>query len=166
MKIRKTHAENINIIMNIYDDAKLFMTETGNGNQWINGYPSRELIMDDISKGNSYVCIDDNDETVGTFCFIRGDDPTYSVIYDGKWLNDDPYGVIHRLAGRRNSRGIAAACLQWCFEQCGNIRVDTHRDNIVMQNILMKNGFIRCGTVIIANGTERIAFQRTVNREQ
>lgn len=35
---------------------------------------------------------------VGTFCFIVGEDPTYAVIDNGKWLNDAPYGVIHRMA--------------------------------------------------------------------
>ncbi|MDR2775994.1 MAG: GNAT family N-acetyltransferase, partial [Tannerella sp.] len=100
-------------------------------------------------------------ETVGTFCFIPGKDTTYAVIHDGQWLNDEPYGVIHRLAGKKNSRGIADACLQWCFERCNNIRVDTHHDNIVMQNILRKHGFIRCGIIYVGNGTPRIAFQRT-----
>jgi hypothetical protein len=152
--------EDFDAVMDIYPDARLVMQKTGNENQWINGYPSGELIMNDIVNGNSYVCLDTNNEIAGTFCFVRGDDVTYSRIYDGQWLNDEPYGVIHRLAGKKNSRGIAASCLQWCFGRCCNIRVDTHRDNVIMQHILEKTGFVRCGIIYVANGTERIAFQK------
>jgi RimJ/RimL family protein N-acetyltransferase len=152
--------EDFDIVMDIYAEARLFMQETGNKNQWINGYPSAELIIDDITKGNSYVCVNSDNEIVGTFCFMFGNDITYAAIYDGRWLNDEPYGVIHRLAGKKNNKGVAASCLQWCFEQCNNIKVDTHHDNIIMQNILEKNGFIRCGTIYTGNGTPRIAFQK------
>jgi RimJ/RimL family protein N-acetyltransferase len=154
--------EDFNTVMDIYSDARLLMQETGNANQWINGYPSGEVIMNDIANSNSYVCIDHNNEIVGTFCFVRGNDLTYACIDDGQWLNDEPYGVIHRLAGKKNSKGIAAACLQWCFKQCNNIRIDTHRDNIIMQNILKKNGFTQCGIIYIGNGTARIAFQKII----
>lgn len=159
-KIRKSKATDIDNIMDIYEYARLFMKSTGNGNQWINGYPSRELILNDISEGNSYVLIDDADKIVATFFFRIGDDPTYAKIYNGQWLNDTPYGVAHRLAGNGSIKGIADICLQWCFDQCKNIRVDTHRDNKVMQNILCKMGYTECGIIYIANGTERIAFQK------
>jgi hypothetical protein len=159
LKIRPALIEDFDIVMDIYSEARLFMHETGNINQWIDGYPSGELIFNDIMKANSYVCINPDNEIVGVFCFILGDDITYATIYDGQWLNDEPYGVIHRLAGKRKGRGVAASCLQWCFEQCCNIRVDTHRDNIVMQDILRKYGFIQCGIIYVGNGTARIAFQ-------
>ena len=67
------------------------------------------------------------------------------------------------MASSGKRKGVAEACFQWCFRQCRNIRVDTHHDNIVMQNIATKLGFVRCGTIIIANGTPRIAYQRIGN---
>ena len=30
----------------------------------------------------------------------------------------------------------------------------------IMQNLLEKHGFIRCGIIYVANGTPRIAYQR------
>ncbi|HNZ83431.1 MAG TPA: GNAT family N-acetyltransferase, partial [Sedimentibacter sp.] len=48
----------------------------------------------------------------------------------------------------------------WCFEKCRNLKIDTHRDNIPMQNLLNKNGFIRCGIIYLENGDERIAYQK------
>ncbi len=159
MEIRKTKPEDIDALMGIYVYARSFMKNTGNGNQWVDGYPSKELLMSDIADGNSYVLVD-SDEITGTFFFRIGNDPTYAEIYNGQWLSDKPYGVIHRLAGSGKMRGVAAICLKWCYEQCKNIRVDTHHDNKVMQSILKKLGYTECGIIYIANGTQRIAFQK------
>ncbi len=159
MLIRKAIISDINPLMDIYDHARQFMRSVGNANQWINGYPSEEIIRKDILNGNSYVCINNN-VIVGVFCFFQGDDPTYTKIYDGEWLDDKPYGVIHRLASSGTVKGVADFCFQWCYQQCGNIRVDTHKDNTVLQHVLRKNGYKQCGIIYISNGTQRIAFQK------
>lgn len=103
-------------------------------------------------------------EILGTFCFIQGEDPTYRTIYEGAWLDDEPYGVIHRMATGGKQKGVSAACLDWCSQRCDNIRVDTHNDNKIMQRILTKHGFQRCGIIYVQNGTERIAYQRRIIR--
>lgn len=162
MTIRLSHPEDLDAIMEIFSYARRFMQEHGNPNQWINGYPSGELIMREINDGHSYVCENKNGEILGTFCFIPGEDPTYARIDDGQWLNDDPYYVIHRMATNGKQKGIADQCFAWCFAHCANIRVDTHHDNIVMQNILKKHGFHRCGIIYTHNGTPRIAYQKTI----
>ena len=87
-------------------------------------------------------------------------DPTYVTIYQGQWRNDAPYGVTHRICVAAHQRGVASFCLNWCFEQCGNLKIDTHRDNTVMQNLLQKNGFVYCGIIHLANGAERLAYQK------
>lgn len=160
MEIRKTKPEEIDVLMEIFAAAKAFMQKTGNGNQWIDGYPSRELIMQNILDGDSHVCLDDTGEIVATFFFRIGPDETYAKIYDGQWLNDEPYGVVHRLASSGKVKGVSSYCLQWCFDRCGNIRVDTHKDNLVMQNALLRNGYVYCGIIYIKNGTQRLAFQK------
>ena len=43
-----------------------------------------------------------------------------------------------------------------------NVRADTHKDNITMQNMLAKNGFVPCGIIHVENGSERIAYQYTM----
>ena len=154
--------ENLACLVENVNHARKFMREHGNPNQWINGYPSADLILQEISNGTSYVCEDESGEITGTFSFIPGEDPTYSRIDDGNWLNDSPYHVIHRMAADGRQKGMAEACLKWCFEHCDNIRVDTHHDNHVMQHILQKHGFKRCGTIYTHNGTPRIAYQRTL----
>lgn len=163
MTIRPTELYDLNAVMNIYDIARQFMRANGNMTQWVNGYPSEVYIRNEISAGHSFVCVDQEGEIVGTFCFILGDDPTYTRIDDGSWLNDAPYGVIHRMASSGKQKGIAAECFKWCFGRCNNIRVDTHRDNRVMQDFLAKQGFQRCGIIYVADGTERIAYQKVTS---
>lgn len=160
IQVRATKLKELPIIMNIYEYARNFMCANGNPTQWINGYPSEELIHREIEEGHSFVCTNESGEILGTFCFIVGDDSTYRYIYDGAWLNEEPYGVVHRMATNGKQKGIADVCLNWCLERCDNIRIDTHRDNKVMQHILEKYGFRRCGIIYVKNGTERIAYQK------
>lgn len=160
MEIRKSTMTDLDDIMNLYEQGRIFMRENGNASQWGNNYPSLELIEEDIKQGISYVCEEDN-IIVGTFMFYKGIDETYLKIYDGEWLNDKPYGVIHRITTSKRSKGVASFCLEWCYKQCNNLKIDTHEDNIPMQNLLKKNGFIRCGIIYLKSGDERIAFQKT-----
>lgn len=150
-------------VVEIYDRARLAMAAAGNPNQWINGYPSKALIEADIGDGKNYVCVA-TDRIVATFYFAIEIDPTYDTIYEGRWLNDDVYGVVHRLAVDAPQRGIATACLEWCLQRIGNIRIDTHQDNFPMRKVLQKSGFVPCGRIAWADGFDRIAFQKCVVR--
>lgn len=160
MKIRRSSRSDMDEILKLYVKAREFMTIHGNPNQWGKNHPEISLIEQDIDHNNSYVCTDDG-KIVGTFMFVEDNDPTYAKIYQGEWINNEPYGVVHRIASAKGKRGVATACLEWCFKKCGNIRIDTHRDNFPMQNLLKKNGFVQCGIIHLKNGDERIAFQKT-----
>lgn len=159
MTIRHSQIEEINRIMETYDFARKLMIANGNVSQWIDGYPSEELIRNDIYNKNSFI-IEDKGKILGVFTFIIGDEPTYSKI-EGKWINDDIYGTIHRIAGAETGNKIFDLCLKYCFNIISNIRIDTHEDNKIMRRLLEKNGFIRCGIIYVSNGTPRIAYQKT-----
>ena len=146
-------------ILEIYEDARSFMRRTGNPNQWGKTHPAEEILRSDIPKGQLYVC-SENSEIIGVFAYIRGTDPTYVRIYEGQWRNDEPYGTIHRIAVTAPGKSVASFCFDWARAQCPNLRIDTHRDNLPMQRALQKNGFTRCGIIYLANGDERIAFQK------
>lgn len=165
MVIRATKPEEISILMEIFASAKVFMRQSGNANQWAEGYPSVELIAHNIESGHSYVCLDDTGEIVATFFFRIGTDETYFRIDDGQWLNDQPYGVVHRLASTGKIKNISTYCLEWCLEQCENIRIDTHADNIVMQNALIRNGYEYCGIIYLKSGARRLAFQKVKTKK-
>ena len=164
MEIRETERKDLAKVLELYDQARSYMREHGNHNQWVNGYPSQELILQDIAQHTSYVCTD-QDEMVGVFTFIRGMDPTYGKIYDGAWLDELPYGVIHRIASSSHKKGVASFCIDWCYAKCHNIRIDTHEDNYIMQNLLKKQGFIRCGIIYLESGAPRIAYQKPADTE-
>ena len=159
MEIRSTEIKDLPLVMEIYDYARAFMRATGNTTQWIDGYPSEVLIRQEIEEGHSFVCADEQGVISGTFCFILGDDPTYQHIYEGAWLNDEPYGVVHRLAGVRKARGFSESCFTWVGRQCGNLKIDTHQENRVMQHVLEKHGFVRRGIIYTDDGTPRIAYE-------
>lgn len=160
MIIRKSSAADIDDIMACYEAAKQFMRTSGNHSQWINGYPSRELIAEDIDRGVSYVGIDADGSIVMAFAFIIGDDPTYSVIEDGRWINNLPYGTIHRLASNGRQHGILRTCVDFCMGKIDNLRLDTHADNSIMQHAAEALGFKRCGIIYCIDGSPRIAYQK------
>lgn len=162
-QIRSTTYEDLSHVMQIYETARLFMQRTGNAGQWTDGYPQESLIISDIDNGNSFVCLDENNEIIGTFFYLIGEEPTYSKIYEGAWLNNDSYGVIHRIASSGKRKGVGEACIRWCLQKCRNLRIDTHRDNQVMQNILQKLGFIYCGIIYLTDGAERLAYQKVMS---
>lgn len=156
--VRTAIMEDLPRILEIYAYARSFMAQTGNPNQWGKTNPPRELLEQDISRSLLHI-VEDETKIRGVFFFSVEEDPTYSVIHDGKWESDAPYGTIHRIASD-GSGGIFTAALNWCLAQCRHLRIDTHRDNRVMQHVVEKHGFTRRGIIYIADGTPRIAYER------
>ena len=147
-------------ITDIYTIARSFMRQVGNPTQWGDNFPPQELLEEDIDSNRLFVYVV-NGQLLGVFAFILGVDPTYQVIEDGAWLNDAlPYGTIHRLASSGKSKGVASAVIEWCLEHCQSLRADTHADNQIMQHLLEKNGFTRCGVIHVADGSPRFAYQK------
>ncbi len=165
MNIRKATGDDLPRMMEIYAFARNYMAEHGNPNQWgPTNWPPEGLIRSDIRDGNSYVCINEDGKVIGTFFFIYGEDvePTYRDITDGNWKDGSPYGVVHRIAGDGSKKGIGSFCLNWAFAQCGHLRIDTHGDNRVMQNLLRKLGFVHCGTIHVEEDDyPRLAFEKS-----
>lgn len=158
ISVRLAVRNDIPLLQEIYSYARSFMKENGNPNQWAENYPSTELITNDIDKKDCYVCLYGN-EIVGTFVLHFGIDETYNYIYDGEWLNDLPYATIHRIASNGKAKGIFHHAIGFAKQKCLQIRIDTHRDNIVMQNAILKEGFKYCGVIRCWNGSERLAYQ-------
>lgn len=163
MRIRRSTEPDIERIMQIYDHARAFMAATGNPRQWgPTHWPPEELVRQDVAGGTGYVCEHD-DAVVGVFHYAAGRDiePTYAHIEDGAWIGDDTYGVVHRIASDGTVPGTGSFCINWAFEQCGHLRIDTHADNVVMQNLLHKLGFIHCGTIFVHEDNDpRLAFEK------
>ena len=156
--MRKSSYEDLDEMMKIFEIARKYMEDNGNPSQWSNNRPGKDLVINDIENGESYVVLND-DEIVGTFACIDGIEPTYLQI-DGKWLNDDPYLTIHRIASNGKIKGIFDYVIGELSKLNKDIRIDTHKDNKTMLHLIRKNGFEQCGIIIVDDGTERIAFQK------
>lgn len=163
MQVRKAAEDDLSAVSAIYADAKVFMRESGNHGQWVGNYPSEELILSDIEKGHLHLVIGDDGKILACFVYFFGTDNTYLKIFNGEWTNDLPYGVIHRISVAKDAHGMGVArfCFDYAFELCGNLKIDTHRDNIPMQKALLKSGFRPCGIIYLENGDERLAFQKS-----
>jgi len=146
--------------MAVLDSAKGIMRASGNLHQWVDGYPSEAVIAEDISRGHGHV-VEEDGRVVGYFAFIPSPEPTYATIYRGEWLDDStPYHVVHRIGSTPESHGVFAAIMDFCFAADPNIRIDTHRDNLIMQHNILKAGFSYCGIIFLESGDERLAYQR------
>ena len=157
--IRATQPTDMAEIMKVMDAAKTIMRQSGNMHQWGDGYPSESAINADIERNGSFV-VEDDGRIVGYFAFLPSPEPTYDIIYDGEWLDDQqPYHVVHRIASYPDAHGIFTSIMDYCFSHDTNIRIDTHRDNTIMQHVILKYGFTYCGIIYLLSGDERLAYQ-------
>ena len=156
-RIRKAGWEDFHRIQEIYALAREFMAKTGNPSQWGTNYPPAQMLQGDISRGNLFVVEDG--AIHGVFAYFTEPDPTYSYIESGAWLDDSPYGTIHRVAAD-GSGGVFSAVLDFARAQNPHVRIDTHQDNQVMQHVLEKHGFVHTGIIYLEDGDPRIAYER------
>jgi RimJ/RimL family protein N-acetyltransferase len=157
VEIRSAEKGDLDAISDIFDAARLFMSESGNPHQWTADYPGRRDAKRDIRRGTQFVCTDEG-KVVGCFDFEPGPEPYYRVLEEGQWLNKFDYFVIHRFAVLHSGRGIGRTMLDWACHSSNNIRVDTHKDNVPMQALLRRFGFVRCGTVRLPRGGFRVVY--------
>lgn len=164
MKICIANQTQLDEILAIYEDARQFMRENGNPDQWSDKHPTPKAVISDIENRKLRTVEDDDGSILGVFFFDVTNDSTYDYIFDGNWLNDEEYGVIHRIAVAREAhgKGVARFCFEYASTLCSNIRIDTHEKNTPMQNALLKFGFVRCGKIYVRDHEERIAFQKIV----
>ncbi len=161
MHIRNATLQDLPELQTVYAHARMIMQQSGNPTQWGTDKPRHADICADIQAKQCYIIerkTEKNTEILGAFAFILGEDPSYSHI-DGAWLNNAPYGTIHRLASAGKAHGIFSACIDFCAQHSENLRIDTHRDNHIMRKLITKHGFHECGIITLADGP-RIAFQR------
>ena len=107
---------------------------------------------------------DTNEDIVMVFSFDVGADPTYTIIEEGHWLNDNVYGTIHRLASNGKYSGILDTCVKFCQGLVNDLRLDTHENNKTMRHAAERAGFIRCGKIYCYDGTPRIAYHKSIKQ--
>ena len=169
--IRKTKSEDIPEIMNIIRDAQESMKLLGIS-QWQNGYPNEESFAKDIAEGIGHVYVEDG-EIVATAAIFTAPEPDYAKIYEGEWKTNGNYGVVHRIAVKKQAKraGYAAKMIEHAAKLTrqagyGSIRIDTHEGNIPMLTFLKKQGFEECGIIYLSNegcvDNKRVAYEKVI----
>lgn len=160
INIRKAKQSELAKIMEIYAYARKIMRNNGNATQWGNNRPDIATIQNDIEQQQLYV-IEHKNTIHGVFAFVIGEDPTYRVIEDGQWQDNSEYGTIHRVASDGTLSGIFDLIMQFCEQKTKHIRIDTHKNNTIMQHLIEKHQFQRCGIIYVADKTPRLAYEKT-----
>lgn len=182
MNFRKSTFNDVDRILEIIEKAKIELKKLGL-DQWQNGYPNREVIENDVKNRISYVLeeISEKDDKsknqsskkiIGTIVLSPEKEAPYSKI-EGKWITNDDYIAIHRLAvdSEIKNKGIATKILEFSEEECIknkilSIKTDTHENNEPMKRFLEKNGFSYCGVIYLDKepdvGEKRIAYEKII----
>lgn len=162
---RKAVIEDKNSIWNIIQQAILRRKADGS-NQWQDGYPNEQSIENDILNNFGFVLVDKN-TIIGYCAIIVNYEPAYDAI-EGKWLTNDDFVVIHRIAIDDNylGRGLSGKIIENVenFAKENNIfsvKVDTNFDNIAMMKIFEKQGYHYCGEVYF-RGSARRAYEKVL----
>lgn len=183
MYIRRAEERDLAAVLKIYAAARRYMRQNGNASQWGDSYPKEALLRQDLEREQLCLCVEkapkaeekipgteavNAEQILAVFVLLLGDDPNYQKIEDGAWPNDEPYATVHRIAVSDEARGRGAArfCLDWAAEQADNLRIDTHADNLPMQRLIAKCGFVRAGIVHMEDGSPRIAYAKRTGRQK
>jgi len=142
--------------MEIVADAKRSLKKH-RVDQWQGDYPTAAAFEQDVANKELYVLCHGED-TAGFLMVTARPEPSYVDITDGKWSSDAPYCVMHRTAVAAEYRGSGMAeYLVRCAEDISRksgvkyLRVDTHRKNKPMQQLLRDNGFRYRGNIQVTS---------------
>ena len=124
MTLRTATEADIPAIMKILEAGRGIMLASGNLNQWPQGYPTEAMVRRDIGSGYGKV-MEEEGRQVAYFACIPSPYPTYAVIYDGAWEDDEkPYYVVHRIASFPQVHGVFKTMMEYLDALTDNIRID------------------------------------------
>ncbi|WP_431242586.1 N-acetyltransferase family protein [Flavobacterium sp. P21] len=161
--LRKANLSEIPQIWEIIQDAIEQRRQDGSS-QWQDGYPNEVSIEKDIENGFGYV-FTENESILAYAAIIFDIEPAYETI-KGKWLSNEDYVVVHRVAVSKlaKGKGIATKLFESLedLSRANNvfsIKVDTNFDNIPMLKILDRLKYTYCGEVYF-RGSARRAYEK------
>lgn len=153
--IKKATDKELDFIMEMIDKGRQHI-KTYNIKQWINGYPSKETIIEDVKNNNAYVFMIDG--KIEGYCAIIDYDECYDVI-DGEWISNDSYIAVHRMVTNGFNKGLGSKFFDTLKKSYTHIKIDTHEGNVSMNKCLLKNDFKYCGIIKLKSGDLRNAYE-------
>ncbi len=144
--------------------------------QWQGGYPSDELLMSDIANGEGFVVLH-GEEVAAYFVLTTRDEPDYALIRDGKWTPGLLSCNMHRGMVGEAYRGTGISAVMFSFaeeltREMGRrcVRLDTHKDNKAMLQVLRDCGYRYRGNVDITaepgHETLRRCFEKVLREKK
>ena len=168
MILRKANISEIPTIWEILQQAIEQRRQDGS-QQWQDGYPNPQTVENDINNGYGFV-LTENEKIIAYAAIIFDIEPAYTDI-EGKWLTNEDYVVIHRVATSNEvkGKGIATELFRMIEDVAKqnnvfSIKVDTNFDNVPMLKILDKLGYTYCGEVYF-RGSARRAYEKVLTSE-
>lgn len=162
---RSARTSDVTAIVEILKGAVAWMLASGK-KQWDENYPTEGHVRSDIGSGIGYV-LEERGRVIAYAAVVFTGEPAYKDI-KGKWLTEDPYVVVHRLAvsQQEKGRGMSRKYLQ-AVEAYARTRgitsfkIDTNYDNEIMLSLLSSEGFTYCGEIRYKEGTRK-AFEKRI----
>ncbi len=162
--IEKAKLTDLSEIVAVIESARAFL-KAQEIDQWQkSAYPAAADVRSDIENNVAYVLKVDG-KVAAYAAVMTGFDPAYDLIH-GAWRNDShDYVTVHRMAvstafrGQALGQGFLTSVFE-TFNTYQDFRVDTHPDNQIMQHILTKLGFEKCGVVMFEGA--RWAYQKVL----
>lgn len=166
---RKATLIDLDQVMEAVEDSREVLRLQGNG-QWQDGYPNRNDFINDINNGRLFVTYEDDPNEIVGVCAITYREEDYHHLYEGKWLTDLPYVVMHRVAIKKKykGKGLGKKLFEVFIdvakkEGYRSLRIDTHEGNLPMRHIITSFGFIYCGKAILTPNKDRMVFEKVLN---
>ena len=166
---KKATLDQIDDIMLVVEDSRELLRLQGNG-QWQNGYPNRDSFLEDIKNGRLFAIFDDDNPNILVgVCAVTYYEEDYSHLYEGHWLTELPYVVMHRVALKKEYRnkGYGQRLFEVFIdvaikEGFHSLRIDTHENNQIMRHIISKFGFKYCGKAILTPNKDRVVYEKII----
>ena len=166
---RKATLEDLPQVMEAVEDSREVLRLQGNG-QWQDGYPNKDDFVNDIKNGRLFVTYDNDPNEVIGVCALTYREEDYHHLYEGEWLTDLPYMVMHRVAIKKKykGKGLGKKLFEVFIEQAKlegykSLRIDTHEGNAIMRHIITSFGFVYCGKAILTPDKDRMVFEKVLN---
>lgn len=174
MEIRQATVEDLDAVLGIIADGQAALAGLGI-DQWQGGYPTREMIEEDVAGGHTWLAIADEVEAtltasrdgsgiepiepgtiLGTMAYYADGERDYDFVIEGGWLTESAndatrgpvtYAVLHRLAtsAKARRRGVGNALLTDGIERARAQGLASVRVDTHEGNIPMQRGFEKCG---------------------
>ena len=167
LQFRKATLQEIPQIWEILQKAIQRRKEDGS-NQWQDGYPNPEVIKADIEKELGFI-LTEGENLVGYCAVLFNDEPAYAGI-EGKWLTNEDFVVVHRIAIAQDylGKGLAKEMMKFIEEfaiqnNIYSVKADTNFDNLAMMKSFEKAGYVYCGEVFF-RGSARRAYEKVLEK--